>query len=97
LGNTIYHLGRETRSGAGVSEVVILDRARHSAIMVALDASNGDIHRVQNLCAEIDYLAISLKISFVHLNLSKMSIDIPDLLVGLGGFCLRLFEFIDVY
>jgi hypothetical protein len=43
--------------------VVILDRVRHSAIMVALDASNGDIHRVQNLCAEIDYLAISLKIS----------------------------------
>jgi hypothetical protein len=95
LGNTIDNLGRETGSGAGISEV-ILDRVRHSAITVAMDATNGDIHRVQNLCEEIDYLAISLKISFVYLNLSKMSIDIPDLLVGLGGFCLRLFEFIDV-
>jgi hypothetical protein len=96
LGNTIDNLGRETGSGAGILSVVILDRVRHSAIMAALDATNGDIHRVQNLCEEIDYLAISLKISFVYLNLSKMSIDIPDLLVGLGGFCLRLFEFIDV-
>nr|WP_228035217.1 tyrosine-type recombinase/integrase [Oculatella sp. LEGE 06141] len=48
-GNAIYKLVRETAEAAGINKVMSPHRCRHSAITAALDATGGDVRRVQKL------------------------------------------------
>lgn len=48
-GNAIYQLVRESAQTVGISKVMSPHRCRHSSITAALDATGGDVRKVQKL------------------------------------------------
>lgn len=52
--HAIYKIVRETASRAGLNKVMSPHRVRHSAITAALDATNGDVRKVQKLSRHAD-------------------------------------------
>lgn len=52
--HAIYKIVRETGVAAGLNKVMSPHRVRHSAITAALDATNGDVRKVQKLSRHAD-------------------------------------------
>jgi integrase/recombinase XerC len=53
-GTAIYQLVRNTAKAAGVTKVLSPHRIRHSGITAALDATNGDVRKVQKFSRHAD-------------------------------------------
>ncbi|GFE72220.1 hypothetical protein CFPU101_48300 [Chroococcus sp. FPU101] len=52
--HAIYKIVRETATAAGLNKVMSPHRVRHSSITAALDATNGDVRKVQKLSRHAD-------------------------------------------
>ena len=53
-GTAIYQLVRQTAKKAGVEKILSPHRIRHSGITAALDATNGDVRKVQKFSRHAD-------------------------------------------
>ncbi|MEA5561310.1 tyrosine-type recombinase/integrase, partial [Planktothrix agardhii] len=61
----IYHLVREFSKKAGISKPMSPHRIRHSSITAALDATGGDVRRVQKLSRHHDLNTLMIYDDFV--------------------------------
>jgi integrase/recombinase XerC len=78
-GTAIYKLVNEIARVAGVSKKMSPHRIRHSGITAALDATNGDVRRVQKLSRHADLNTLMIYDD----NRQNVQGEISDLLAGL--------------
>ena len=53
-GTALYQLVRKTAKAAGITKVLSPHRIRHSGITAALEATNGDVRKVQKFSRHAD-------------------------------------------
>jgi integrase/recombinase XerC len=78
-GTAIYKLVSEVAKRAGISKPLSPHRIRHSGITAALDATNGDVRRVQKLSRHADLNTLMIYDD----NRKNVQGEISDLLAGL--------------
>jgi hypothetical protein len=80
---------------------MILDRVRYMAITGSVDGFVDEISLTKysqcpNQTSPTSPITDNDRIFRIEIGICRSIPDVLDMLVGLGGFCLRLFEFIDV-
>ncbi|MBV5261506.1 tyrosine-type recombinase/integrase [Synechococcus moorigangaii CMS01] len=78
-GTAIYQLVRHTAQAAGVTKILSPHRIRHSGITAALDATNGDVRKVQKFSRHADLNTLMIYDD----NRRDMQGEITDLLADL--------------
>ncbi|BAW96699.1 tyrosine recombinase [[Synechococcus] sp. NIES-970] len=78
-GTAIYQLVRSTARAAGVQKVLSPHRIRHAGITAALDATNGDVRKVQKFSRHADLNTLMIYDD----NRRDVQGEITDLLAGL--------------